>query len=116
NQGALSNAQAQRAIQSQVDPAAFNARAMMQQGTNRTLGNIYGVSPTSASYSAPNAFAVPGISNLPALSQLSQGAQAIAGNIQSANIGNAGGATLNPPTNPGNLPNPSYVPSSYLYQ
>jgi hypothetical protein len=106
NQAAYQSAQAQRDIQSRVDPLAFAQREMRLKATTDRLGQLYGADPTAFSYRAPGAYTVPGTAQLPALSSLSQGASDIAANLSTGAVNKAGadprlvgpfGGVQNPP-------------------
>jgi hypothetical protein len=89
NQAALQGAQAQRDIQSQVDPYAFAQREMrLKQATNR-LGQLYGENPANVSYRAPDAYAMPG--SIPAISDIRKQGAAIASNLSTAAVDKGGG-------------------------
>jgi len=90
NQAALSGAQAQRDIQSRVDPQAYAQREMRMQAANKRLGQLYGVDPTGYSFSAPSAYAIPGTADTPALRQLVANAQAVASNLSIGSVNKAG--------------------------
>jgi hypothetical protein len=100
NQAAKSGAQAQMDIQSSVDPQAYAQRQLRMNAANKRLGQLYGVDPTSPSYSAPQAYAVPSPADSPSLQQLAANAQAISSNISTAGVNKAGAdPQLHTPTN-----------------
>jgi hypothetical protein len=100
NQAARSGAQAQMDIQSSVDPQAYAQRQMRMNAANKRLGQLYGVDPTSLSYSAPQAYAMPGPGSTPTLQELAANAGAIASNISTAGVNKAGAdPQLHSPTN-----------------
>ena len=76
-QSALQGAQAQQAIQSQVDPMAYQIRQMNLKAASSRLGQLYGLDPSAFSYTAPAAFATPTPAALPSLQSLASGGQAI---------------------------------------
>ena len=94
---ALQAAQANQAIKYQADPALYQAQQMALQGANARMGALYGVNPSSYSYSSPGAFAYPSTSMLPSLGSVGASAQAIAKHLGSVNIGDRGQVTLLPP-------------------
>jgi len=88
NQAALQGAQAQRDIQSQVDPYAFAQREMrLQQATNR-LGQLYGQNPLDVAYRQPGAYAMPG--SIPDIAALRAQGAAIASNLSTASVNKSG--------------------------
>ena len=105
SRAALQGAQAQRAIQSQVDPEAYAQREMRLKAATDRLGQLYGQNPASYTFSAPGAFAMPGPSGSPSLADLTRLGQAAASNISTASVNKAGGdPRLNSPDNPQNFP------------
>jgi hypothetical protein len=103
NQAAFQSAQAQRDIQSRVDPMAYAQREMRLKAATDRLGQLYGTDPTAFSYRAPGAYTVPGTSQIPDLSTLRTGASQIAQNLALASVNRAGtDPTLSTPT-PTNL-------------
>ena len=108
NQAALQSARAQQDIQSRVDPMAYAQRQMRMAAANARLGQLYGVNPQSFSYRAPEAYAIPGTSDLPDLGNLQQNAAAIASNLSTASLNKAGGdPRLNSPNGATALPYPA---------
>jgi hypothetical protein len=100
NQAARSGAQAQMDIQSSVDPQAYAQRQLRMNAANKRLGQLYGVDPTSPSYSAPEAYSMPTTASTPTLQQLGANAQAIASNISTAGVNKAGAdPQIHTPTN-----------------
>src|SRR5258708_30612918 len=94
NKSALSTAQANRAIQFQTDPQAYQGREMSLQGANNRVASLYGVSPGQYSYTAPQAFDVPRAgSSLPDLGSISNLARTIASGLGSVNIQPGGNVT-----------------------
>src|SRR5258705_8465922 len=87
---ARQGAQQQMDVQSSVDPQAYAQRQMRMQSANKRLGQLYGGDPSMYSYSAPGAFTVPGSTDLPDLTQLRKNAAAIASNLSTASLNNAG--------------------------
>lgn len=82
NRSMLSTAQANKQIQSQVDPQVFNNRQMSLDASSANLGRLYGVQPGGRTYTAdPNAFNTPSVSMLPNLGDIGQGAADIATHI-----------------------------------
>jgi hypothetical protein len=113
NQAAYQGAAAQQAIQSATDPMAYAQRQMRMQAANQRLGQLYGVDPSAFTYSAPSAFAIPGTSATPSLSDLQKQGAAIASNLSTASVNSKGGnPVLNAPSNP-QVPK-AYAGSSYL--
>ena len=101
---ALQGAQAQRAIQSQVDPEAYAQREMRLKAATDRLGQLYGQNPSAFSFQAPGAFAMPGAQGSPSLSDLAKMGQTAASNISTASVNAAGGdPRLNSPSNPQNF-------------
>jgi hypothetical protein len=110
NRAALSGAQAQMDIQSQVDPQAYAQRQLRMNAANKRLGQLYGVNPTAPAYSAPQAYAMPTTASSPDLATLRANAGAIASNISTAGVNKAGGdPRLQPPGSP-----QSAIPYSYF--
>ena len=101
---ALQGAQAQRAIQSQVDPMAYAQREMRLKAATDRLGQLYGQNPSAFSFSAPGAFAMPGPQGSPSLSDLTKMGQTAASNISTAAVNAQGGnPVLVSPSNPQNF-------------
>jgi hypothetical protein len=90
NRAALMGAQAQRDIQSQVDPYAFAQREMRMQAANKRLGELYNQDPASVSYRAPQAYGMPGTADVPTLEALRQQGAAIGSNLSTAKMGSGG--------------------------
>ena len=90
NQAALQSAQAQRAIQSQVDPLAYQQREMRLQSATDRLGQLYGQNPSAFSYTAPGAFAQPSMAQVPNVATLGAGAGDIAANLRLATVNSSG--------------------------
>lgn len=95
-------AAANRAIQYQTDPQAYQAREMALQGANNRMGALYGVNPSDYSFSAPGAFQLPSASGLD-LSQIGNLSRAIASQLGSVHIGTGGINQLMPASNPQNI-------------
>ncbi len=107
NQAAYQSAQAQRDIQSRVDPLAYAQREMRLKAATDRLGQLYGTDPTAFSYRAPGAYTVPGTNQMPDLANLRQGASDIAQNLALASVNKRGtDPTLSVPT-PTNLSVPT---------
>jgi hypothetical protein len=90
NRAAYQGAVAQQDIQSRVDPMAYAQRQMRLQADTQRLARIYGNDPSQFTFRGPSAYQVPGVSGAPPLASLTQGGQAIAGNISTGSV-NAGG-------------------------
>lgn len=91
NQAALRGAQAQMDIQSRVDPQAYAQRQLRMNAANKKLGRLYGADPTTPSYSAPEAYAIPGTADSPDLGQLQANAAAVASRLSTASVDKSGG-------------------------
>jgi len=91
NQAAYQAAQAQRDIQSRVDPEAYAQREMRLSAANKRLGQLYGVDPSAFTFRAPGAYAVPGAEATPDLATLRGAASDIAANLATASVNKAGG-------------------------
>jgi hypothetical protein len=91
---AKSTAVANRAIQYQTDPQAYQAREMALQGANNTVGRLYGVDPSAYSFNAPNVFSIPG--TLPSIDTLANLSRAAAEKYRSVDV--SGGRGSNAPT------------------
>ena len=90
NQAALQSAQAQRDIQSRVDPLAYAQREMRLKAATDRLAQLYGTDPTAFTNRAPGAYTVPGTTSVPDLATLRQGASQIAQNLALASVNKAG--------------------------
>ena len=90
NQAAYQGALAQRDIQSRVDPQAYAQREMRMQSANKRLGDLYGVDPKGYSFSAPQAYAVPGMDASPSMDQLQQLGAAVASRLSVGSVNKAG--------------------------
>jgi hypothetical protein len=113
NRAALQGAQAQKDIQSRVDPQAYAQRQMRMDAANKVLGQIYGVNPQNYSYRSSNAYAVPGTSDLPDLNAITQNAQGIASHLSTGSVNSSGtNPQLNAPKAVTSVP--YAVPASYL--
>lgn len=98
-------AQQQMDIQSSVDPQAYAQRQMRMNAANQRLGALYGVDPKAFSYSAPGAYGIPGIKDLPDLDQLQQTGSAIASRLSTGSVNRSGAdPRLNAPKNVQALP------------
>lgn len=105
NRAAYQGALAQRDIQSRVDPQAYAQREMRMQAANKRLGRIYSQDPTSFSFSAPQAYAIPGTADQPDLGQIVANAQAVASRLSTGSVNKAGAdPRLNKPRNPKDIP------------
>jgi hypothetical protein len=93
NRSALSSAQANRAIQYQTDPGAYQGREMALQGANNRVASLYGVKPSDYSFSAPSEFAMPSM-NLPNLGEIANLARTYAGQLGSVSINQGGPNSL----------------------
>jgi hypothetical protein len=96
---ALQSAAANRSIQYQTDPQAYQAREMALQGANNTVGRLYGVNPSAYSFQAPNVYSLPSTSGMPSLASLDTIAalsRQAAGKYGSVNV--SGGKGSNAPT------------------
>jgi hypothetical protein len=118
-QTALQGAQAQQAIQSQVDPLAYATRQMNLKAATSRLGQLYGMDPTAFSYTAPGAFATPTSAQIPAMSNIDALTKAVAQNMVpvslgkggNINIGSSGGGSIPASALPAQTPGaiPSYL-------
>jgi hypothetical protein len=96
-QTALQGAQAQQAIQSQVDPLAYATRQMNLKAATSRLGQLYGMDPTAFNYRAPAAFATPTSAQIPAMSNIQGLTQAIAQNLTPVSLGKSGNINIGTP-------------------
>jgi hypothetical protein len=94
NRSALSTATANRAIQYQTDPQAYQGREMALQGANNRVASLYGVNPSQYSFTAPGAFNLPPSSQLPDLGTISALARQYAGQLGSVSINQGGPNSL----------------------
>jgi hypothetical protein len=103
-QAALQGAQQQQAIQSQVDPMAYAQRQMRMAAANQRLGQLTGQNPSAITYRAPDAFAMPQMSNLSGLAALrAQGAGA-ASQLSTGAVDRSGAnPSLVSPSNPARI-------------
>jgi|SRR6516162_2142596 len=90
NQAAYQGAQAQQDIQSRVDPLAYAQRQMRLKAATTRLGQLYNQDPSAFSFRAPSAYTIPGMSNVPPVSQLSSDAATIASNLAVAGVNKGG--------------------------
>ena len=90
NQAAYQGALAQRDIQSRVDPAAYAQREMRMQAANTRLGDLYNVNPKAYSFSAPQAYAIPGTADSPSLDDLQKLGSAVASRLSVGSVNKAG--------------------------
>lgn len=105
NRAAKSGAQAQMDIQSSVDPQAYAQRQMRMNAANKRLGRLYGADPTAFSYSAPEAYSIPGTGDLPDLGQITANAQAVASRLSTGSVDKSGGdPRLNKPKKAKDIP------------
>jgi hypothetical protein len=84
---AAHTAAANRAIQYQTDPQAYQAREMALQGANNTVGRLYGVDPSVYSFQAPNIYSLPATSGMPSLDTIAALSRQAAGKYGSVNVG-----------------------------
>lgn len=115
NQAAMQNAQAQKAIQSSVDPQAYAQQQMRMDAANKRLGELYATNPNSYSYTAPsNTFNVASPSSLPDLQQLQANAAAVASQLSTAGVDKSGAnPALKSPNNAQTLPYLATAGASY---
>lgn len=107
-QTALQGAQAQQAIQSQVDPLAYATRQMNLKAATSRLGQLYGMNPSAFSYKAPGAFATPTSAQIPDISNVDALTQAIAGHMIPVSLDKSGGVNI------GSAQSTASIPSSAL--
>jgi hypothetical protein len=100
-QSALQGAQQQQAIQSQVDPMAYAQRQMRMAAANQRLGQLTGQNPSAITYRAPDAFAMPQMSNLAALAALRAQGAGVASQLSTGAVDRSGAnPSLIAPSNP----------------
>lgn len=105
NEAALQGAQAQKDIQSRVDPMAYAQREMRLQSATNRLGKLYGVDPSAFTYRAPSAYQVADMRNVASLGDLASTSGLIAKHLYTSGVSSKGdnpyligsGANINAP-------------------
>jgi hypothetical protein len=98
NRAALRGAQAQRDIQSQVDPMAFQQREARLDAANQRLAQVLGVPLEDYSYVAPeSAYAVPTAEDLPDLRDVGTRAHDITKYLSNISINKSGKVKIEKP-------------------
>lgn len=90
NQAAYQAAQAQRDIQSRVDPMAYAQREMRLKASTDRLGQLMQTDPSQYAYRTPGAYAMPGTGDVPSLDELRAQSAAAASQLSTAAVDKKG--------------------------